>query len=496
MKILFPFFGPSFPLTNESVPRTLSLPRKRESGIGRLDPCLREGGDSRKGDNDKRKCPPDTFAPAKAGIQGNNFRGWNRLLFFPSQRGAALISVLALSALIASILPLILSDIQLEYAESRHKLNQLRATYNARSAAELSLLRVLIYKEAQRSLQKNQSKLPKEIKEATGSIISNLLDTIWRSPIAWPLPVPEDLLVSEKKEIRKLTEESLIRGSYLSQIQPENGKVDINGLVSALEPIRSFTYDILANLLLLKEEEERGYTEKEVFQVLDNLTDWIDSDQTSRNGGVEASPDGAPFPNRSLISIGEIQFLPSMTDPLYTILKSHTTAYGSKGLNINYAQAPLLQALSQFLGLPLELTEEILIRTNPASEFYQRFQDVEEFCEWLRERGTDICRALEDQNRPRSLLQFDNPSHFRIQATGQFKTSRARVESLTYDANQATIHYQTILEAEKKRLNPPPPEKKDPPGNPPSDKQKKKKKVSPPYKTSSPLLIRYWKEGP
>ena len=422
-----------------------------------------------------------------------------KLLFFPVQRGAALISVLALSALIASILPLILSDIQLEYAESRHKLNQLRATYNARSAAELSLLRILIYKEAQRSLQKSQSKLPKEVKEVTGSMMSSLLDTIWRAPIAWPLPIPEDLLETEKREIHKLTEESLIRGSYLSQIQPEDGKVDINGLSSAVEPIRSFTYDILTNFLLLKEEEERGYTDTEVSQVLNTLTDWIDLDQNSRNGSVEALPDGTPFPNRALISIGEMQFLPGMTNPLYKILKPHTTVYGSKGLNINYAQAPLLQALSRALGIPPELTEEILIRTNPASEFYQRFQDVKEFCEWLKERGVDMCRTMEDHSFPRDLLQFDNPSHFRIRATGRFKTSLARVESLTYDANQATVHYQTILEAEKKRLNPPPSDgnpSKGPPGKPPSSKQKKKKASPPPYKTSSPLLIRYWKEGP
>ena len=83
------------------------------------------------------------------------------------EKGAALISVLALSALIATVIPLILSDIQLEYAESRHNLNRLRATYNARSAAELSLLRILIYKEAQKSLKKSHSNIPEEAKKIT-----------------------------------------------------------------------------------------------------------------------------------------------------------------------------------------------------------------------------------------------------------------------------------------------------------------------------------------
>ena len=96
-----------------------------------------------------------------------------------------------------------------------------------------------------------------------------------------------------------------------------------------------------------------------------------------------------------------------------------------------------------------------------------------------------------------NALQFNTPLHFHIQATGQFKTSRARVESLTYDANQAIVNYQTALEAEKKYLQPPDPDdntqpsantdNKPPPSPPPPHR---------PYKTSSSLLIMYWKEGP
>lgn len=401
------------------------------------------------------------------------------------ERGAALISVLALSALIVTIFPLILSDIQLEYAESRHDLNQLRAVYNARSAAELSLLRLLIYKEAQKSLQKNKSKLPKEAKAVIDSMLPSLLDMIWRAPVVWPLPIPDYLLEGEKREMRKLTEESLIRGSYLSQIKPEDGKIDINDLSSEVEPIRLFTYEILSNLLLLREEEERGYTNKKVLQTLNDLTDWIDLDQTKQEGGVEQSPEGTPFLNRSLISMEEIRRMPGMTNLLYEALKPHITVYGSKGLNINYTHSALLQAL----GLPPELTEEILVRTDPTSKFYQRFEDAQEFCEWVKERGLDMCRTMEDHFHTKDLLQFNTPLHFRIQATGQFKTSLAKVKLLTYDANQATAKYHIVLEAEKNYINPPPPEDQSS-----SEQKKKADPPPPPYKTPSPLLIMYWKE--
>ena len=409
-----------------------------------------------------------------------------RYFLFRFERGAALISVLALSALIAAILPLIFSNIQLEYAETSHELNQLRARYNARSAAELSLLRTLIYKEAQKNLQKSHSKLPKEAKKLIGSMLPGLLDMIWRSPIVWPLPLSDDLLENEKREIQKLTEESFIRGSYLAFIQPEDGKIDINDLSSSVELLRRFTYETLINLLLLKEEDERKYTRQEALQVLNDLTDWVDSDQKKQTGGIEETPEGTPFPDRSFISMEEVQRVPGMKAPLYKVLHPYTTVYGSKGLNINYIQAPLLQAM----GFPSELVEEILARTNPNSQFYQRFKDTKEFCEWLQERGFDFCRTMEDQFHTQNLLQFNTPLHFRIQATGQFKTSQAKIKILTYDANQAITKYQTALEAEKNYLNPPPQKENQ-------DSSKPTKKASPPplpYSTSSPLLIMYWKE--
>ena len=148
------------------------------------------------------------------GSFGGEFRKFFRrpLFFTHPDKGAALISVLALSALIATVVPLILSDIQLEYAESRHELNRLRATYNARSAVELSLLRILIYKEAQKSLKKSRSNIPETAKKIMDSMAQSLLDMIWRAPIVWPLPIPEGLLESETRELHQMTEESFIRG--------------------------------------------------------------------------------------------------------------------------------------------------------------------------------------------------------------------------------------------------------------------------------------------
>ena len=398
------------------------------------------------------------------------------------RKGAALITVLALSALIATILPLFLSDIRLEYAESRNALNRLRAEYNARSAVELSLLRLLLYKEGQKVLEKNTG-LP---------LVRNLLDMIWRAPVVWPPPVPEDLLESEKREIRALIKESFIRGSYLAQIQPEDGKPDVNDLSDALEPLQLFTRDILSNLLL--REEEMDYTEEEALQALNNLADGTDLDRESRDGGWEETPEGFPFPDRSFIFKGEVSNMPGITEPLWTALKPHITVYGSKGLNINYTTAPLLTAL----GLSEELTEEILTRTRPESEFYKPFQSTKEFCEWLMKRGADVCNPLEQRYHTTEVLNFSSPFNFRIQAGGRFQSSRSRVESLVYDVNRVTARYQALLLAEKTRLQSNPEEIGRPSSAPPpatGSAKKTKPAAPPPWKVSPPLLIMYWKEG-
>ena len=395
------------------------------------------------------------------------------------RKGTALMAVLALSALIATVLPLFLSDIRLEYAESRNALNRLRAEYNARSAAELSLLRLLLYKEGQKVLEKNTG-LP---------LVRNLLDMIWRAPVIWPPPIPEDLLESEKKEIRALIKESFIRGSYLAQIQPEDGKPDINDLSAALEPLQLFTRDILSNLLL--KDEERDYTEEEALQALNSLADSADSDRDSRDGGSEETPEGLPFPDRSFIFKGEISHTPGMTEPLWTALKPHITVYGGKGLNINYTTAPVLTAL----GLPEELTEEILTRTRPKSEFYQPFQNIKEFCEWLIKRGVDVCGPLEQQYNTAEVLSFGGPFNFRIQAKGRIQSSGFQVESLVYDVSRVTARHQTLLLTEKNRLHPPSSGESARPSSPHATKSKTKPPPPPPWKISSPLLIMYWKEG-
>ena len=407
-------------------------------------------------------------------------------------KGAALLSVLAFSALIAVVLPLILSDTQLEYATAHHKLNHLKAEYNARSAAELSLLRILIYKGAEKQLKKQHNNLPSSAQKIASSVSHSLLDMIWQSPVLWPISLSEDFLESEKKEVAKIMEESFVKGSYSSQIEPEDGKMDINDLSSPVPFLREFTWDTLYSLLLSAGEEDEfdSDLQQEARELLNNLADWTDPDFTSRNGGSEESSMGVLPPNRSFALMEEVETAPGMTPALFKILKPHITVYGGKGLNINYTGPALLKAL----GLPEELALEVLNRTQITGESYQPFQDKGEFCEWMESLRWSLCPILEERYRTTDMLQFNTPLHFRIHAVGNFRNALSRVESLTYDANQTALSYQNALKTERK-LRQENPESAEGPQVRPTESAAKKKANPLPYQTSPPLLIMYWKES-
>ena len=60
-------------------------------------------------------------------------------------KGAALLIVLAVSAIVIPLIQGIWMDTQVEYQFNRYRMNELQARYNAKSGMALSLLRVYIF---------------------------------------------------------------------------------------------------------------------------------------------------------------------------------------------------------------------------------------------------------------------------------------------------------------------------------------------------------------
>ncbi|MCY4321254.1 MAG: type II secretion system protein GspK [Bdellovibrionaceae bacterium] len=355
--------------------------------------------------------------------------------------GAALLVILAVSSLILPLLQGVWLDSQVDYQFKRYHLSKMQARWNAQSGMGLSLLRLYIFKGIEKSTPKQMI-----------SLIRPILDQIWLFPFSWPLLELEDMLESDKDDLENLTKLSFFKGSYSLLISAEDGLFDVNDLSSPLPFLKDFIYDglfnILWNTIQLNEDLKEKYDQKDIEEILNNLSDWTDLDNESQNGGSETLIEEGKFPlNRSFISIDEIRKVPKVNLEIFEILKPHITTYGAKSLNINYTTEEILLAL-QF---PNGLAEQILLRTQSDSEFYEPFLSQEDFCGFNRDQGFDWCEGIKTNYQSLDMLNFNFPISFRIKSNGKYRNQLVELEGLLYDLSSSALNYQKAVYREQKR---------------------------------------------
>ena len=357
------------------------------------------------------------------------------------KRGAALLMILAVFSLILPMIQGVWLDTQLEYQFRRYHFHKQQARWNANAGMSLSLLRLYIFKGIEKSVPKKWE-----------SLIRPVLDQVWQIPFMWPFSPSEDMLESAKDDLRNLTQLSFLKGSYAGSITVEDGLLDINDLSSPLPFLRDFTYDTLFNLLwsfAQKDSElKERYDEKDIEEILNNLSDWTDLDNESQNGGSEELIEEGKLPlNRSFISLEEIKKTPQVTSRIFEILEPYVTTYGSKSLNINYVKAPVLEALN----FAPNLVEQILLRTQISSEYYQPFSSLKEFCRFVREQSFDWCGELKSAYKTLDMLSVSFPMSFRIKSNGEYRGQAVELEGLLYDLSSSAVSWQKAVYQEQKR---------------------------------------------
>lgn len=389
--------------------------------------------------------------------------------------GAALLIILAVSAILIPLAQGVWLDSQSYYQMRRSFVDRVKARSNAQAGLDLSLLRLYIFKGAENSL-------PQKIK----SQFISVLDQSWIFPFQWPLSPAKDFLKSEAGRIEEINRLSLLKGGYFSWIQAEDGLLDLNNLLSPIESFRDFTYLSLLQLLLLqieeKEELQEKYNESSLREILDNIADEIDLDREAQTGGLEREL----ALNRSFISLEELRKTPGLEEDLYQLLEPYITVYGSKSLNINYSKGRILSAL----GLPPDVVEQILLRTDSQSEFYQPFSEEEDFCNFTIEQGYDFCSALVESYGHLDLLRFDSPIAFRIKSRGHYRSQTVELEALFYDLSSSALSWQKLMYQEEQRRKEPPPQE---PEQEKTESQKEELKID--YSYYKSLVILYLKEN-
>lgn len=360
-------------------------------------------------------------------------------MMFPSllrnQKGSAILFSVFLMSLLMFIALEISKDTVVEYQGSINTIKRVQAYYAAKACNEISLLRIKSYQQATRSLGKN---LPD----------TSMLDIIWQFPLSWPLVAPTDTSIANQDDIKKANNQSSFKHKFSSQISSESAKIDINDLASPSKGIREKTRLQILDLFQSKLREQNDWSKKfynyRFEDLLNHITDWIDADKTSLMGGDEGSyytemrniyiP-----PNQPLKTVDELHMIKGMEDEIYDVLAPNLTAFGGKGINVNYADKTLLMALDP--AITDKVADEIIKRRSDVN-LGGPFKDDQDFFSFIGGFGVNTANFNEDK----VPLYFDFEINFRISCIGLVGNVTREITSVVYD-------FQKVQARLKKNIN-------------------------------------------
>lgn len=366
-----------------------------------------------------------------------------------SEKGVALLIALFAMTLMTFIAVEVSYDTSIDYVVAAQQVNRVRAYYAAKSGIEISLLRIMLYKQAMAALG-----------DSLGAN-KNMLDPIWSFPFMWP-PTTAGAKVTEvdKDLLKESVTESLMQNEmYATTISPEGGKIDINDLGSPLKGLKKAmiaqVLKIFQNELQHNEDFQRKYSGFRFEELVNNIADYIDEDKESLNGGDESSPyrdlDEKNIdmpPNRPLRTLDELHQVALMKDDFYNLLVGRVTIFGTKGININYSQPDLLMALDS--TMTEEAVSKLIARRNDP-KLGGPFKDDKDLFAFLQPYGVNV-KAIEEAKVP---LLYDMEFNFRITSTGLSSNVKREITAITYDYANLTSRFADMLDKQYLEDHPP-----------------------------------------
>ena len=362
------------------------------------------------------------------------------------QAGMALLIALFAVTLMGVVISEVTYDTSVDYVVANHQVNRLRAYYAAKSGVELSLLRIMLYKQAVAALG-----------ETLGAN-KGMLDPIWSFPFMWPPLAIDQMTEADKSNINAVVKDSFMTAQYQASISPEGGKIDINDLGSDVKGLKKSMIQqvvkIFRSELERNEEfakEHRGFNFEEL---VNNIADYIDEDTQGLNGGDESGPyrdfnePGVQMPpNRALRTVDELHMVGGMTDVFYNILAPRVTVNGTKGVNVNFADKETL------MSLDVTVTDEAAGRAIARRSNHKEggpFRNEEDFLGFLGNFGVNV-KAIRETKVP---LLFDIEFNFRIQASGISQNVKRDITVVTYDFPNLANRFAELLDRQDKENNP------------------------------------------
>jgi general secretion pathway protein K len=341
-----------------------------------------------------------------------------------NQKGVALLLAVFMMVIITYLVTEVSYETNVEYRANANSVERLKAYYAARSGVDLSLLRIQIYK-------KLKSQFGKQLGPQ-----AKMLDLIWSLPLGWPPDIPAETNAVDKGLVTDVVGNSLMDAKYTMAISDEGSKIDLNDLASKSKKLAEITRKQLLGIFENADKNDPKFHEKyqdmKQFETLvNNITDWIDDDQQSLNGGNESQyysdfkTDKLP-PNRAFRTLDEVRMVAGMTDDIFEFLKPAITVYGARAINVNYASTEILKSLDT--SFTDAVVQEIIKRRSD-DQLGGPFTSKDDFWSFAQRSGAQVTQEMKD-NIP---LIFDAVYNFRVRAIGLSKNVTHEIDVITYD---------------------------------------------------------------
>ncbi len=360
-----------------------------------------------------------------------------------NNKGAALLMALFTVTLIIFLAVEVSYDTAVEYRVASANYQRLKAYYAAKSGVELSLLRIQLYHTVYQSYKE----------QLQGQ--TQLLDLIWQFPFMWPPTTGQDLSRVSREEIQDTVKESFMDAQYMTQIESEGGKIDINDLASPSEALRLATRKQLSQLfenrLAADDDWAMDHRSLDINELINNIQDWVDEDDVGLNGGNESSnyPDAKSKyipPNQPFKTLEELHMVKGLNDELFAIIAPQVTVYGLKGINVNYADKKVLLSIDP--QLTNDIVDEALKRRNDPE--IGPFKNNDDFNNFLSGQGVDMNKF----NESKIPLYFDAEYNFRIKSIGQFGNSMREIIAIVYDFDTVKERLSKLMTSTTTTLEP------------------------------------------
>lgn len=333
-------------------------------------------------------------------------------------------------------------DTQVDYIVARQQMARIQAYYAAKAGVEISLLRVMLYKQVTQALGNNPA------------IPQQMLDPIWSFPFMWPPTLMGGKMTEvDKSLINDVVTESYMTAQYAATITPEGGRIDVNDLGSPSKALQKSMIAQLVKVFTSRIEHDEDFADKHrgtnFQELVNNIADYIDEDKESLNGGDEGDPyrdinePGVELPpNRSLRTLDELHQVGGMTDEFYNMLAPRLTVYGAKGININYADKETLLSLDK--TMTSEAVDKLMARRSNPKEGGP-FKSEQDLFGFLTPFSVDI-KAIQESKVP---LLFDKEYNFRITSTGVSGNVKREITVISYDFPNLAARYADLIQKDR-----------------------------------------------